>query len=69
MSQNFDIVPYSLSHINHTKCTHIFSKPLTQVKGSYLDGVGVVGGVLEEAVVGVEHLSGDEEEELPTRTA
>ena len=23
MSQNFDIVPYSLSHINHTECIHL----------------------------------------------
>ena len=34
---------------------------------SYLNCVGVVGGVLEEAVVGVEHLPGDEEEELTAR--
>jgi len=31
--------------------------------------VGVVGGVLEEAVVGVEDFPGDEEEELPGRAA
>jgi len=33
--------------------------------GADLDGVGVVGRVLEEAVVGVEELLGQQEEELP----
>ena len=49
----------NLCHIN----------PKENTLDSCLNGVGVVGRVLEEAVVGVEHLSGDEEEELPARTA
>ena len=34
-----------------------------------LHGVGVVGRVLEEPVVWVEHLSGEQEEELPGGSA
>ena len=37
--------------------------------GGYLDGVGVVGRVLEEPVVRIEQFAGNEEEELSRGTS